>query len=108
MRALSLAVLAGLVIASPAQLPLSVESNARPRPLVIWHGLGDTAHSEGMESFADYIKQVHPGIYVHSVISPDNGNDNDQRNAGWVSKSMSWVDREAAGEGRVRVGRRTC
>ncbi|KAH6914175.1 palmitoyl-protein thioesterase [Coprinopsis sp. MPI-PUGE-AT-0042] len=38
-----------------------------PRPLVIWHGLGDSHSSPGMVEFGDMIKEVHPGIFIHSV-----------------------------------------
>ncbi|KAG6920103.1 hypothetical protein DXG01_010171 [Tephrocybe rancida] len=37
------------------------------RPLVLWHGLGDSHSSPGMLEFASIIKDIHPGIFVHSV-----------------------------------------
>ncbi|KAJ3713399.1 palmitoyl-protein thioesterase [Lentinula raphanica] len=37
------------------------------RPLVLWHGLGDSYASPGMLEFVSMIKNVHPGIFVHSV-----------------------------------------
>ena len=37
------------------------------RPLVIWHGLGDTYASPGMVQFENEVKKMHPGIFVHSV-----------------------------------------
>ena len=37
------------------------------RPLVIWHGLGDSYGSPGMLEFMDLIKEMHPGLYIHSV-----------------------------------------
>lgn len=76
---------------------------ARPRPLVIWyvyppplplfvtcaddlsrHGLGDTAHAEGISEFIEEIKAVHPGIFVHSVQIPEDGSLDDERKAGFV------------------------
>lgn len=72
---------------------------AKPRPLVIWsapprrastmklisrHGLGDTAHAEGIEGFIEDIKEAHPGIYVHSVQIPEGGSLDDERKAGFV------------------------
>jgi len=45
----------------------SIPSRAAPRPLVLWHGLGDSATSPGMLRFADEIKTVHPGIFIHSI-----------------------------------------
>jgi len=49
------------------------------------HGLGDTAHADGIEGFIEDIKAVHPGIYVHSVMIPEGGNADDERKAGFVS-----------------------
>ncbi|KAF8556342.1 palmitoyl-protein thioesterase [Imleria badia] len=37
------------------------------RPLVVWHGLGDTYASPGMVEFQNEVKKMHPGIFVHSV-----------------------------------------
>ncbi|KAG8213988.1 Alpha/Beta hydrolase protein [Butyriboletus roseoflavus] len=37
------------------------------RPLVVWHGLGDTYASPGMVQFESEVKKMHPGIFVHSV-----------------------------------------
>ncbi|KAJ6495588.1 palmitoyl-protein thioesterase [Mycena vitilis] len=44
---------------------------AAPRPLVLWHGLGDSAMAPGMLQFAEEIKTVHPGIFVHSIYVED-------------------------------------
>jgi hypothetical protein len=53
-----------------------------PRPLVLWHGLGDSYASPGMLEFANEIKDVHPGIFIHSIYI-DKDIKEDQR-AGWV------------------------
>lgn len=42
-------------------------AGASPRPLVIWHGLGDSYASPGMLEFASMIQDLHPGIFIHSV-----------------------------------------
>lgn len=60
-----------------------VQQRTSPRPLVIWHGLGDSAHSEGMDNFVDLIKGIHPGIFVHSVYI--NENQDEDKKAGFVS-----------------------
>ncbi|CAA7259229.1 unnamed protein product [Cyclocybe aegerita] len=41
------------------------------RPLVIWHGLGDSHSSPGMLQFKSLIEEMHPGIFVHSVYIED-------------------------------------
>ncbi|TFK90400.1 alpha/beta-hydrolase [Polyporus arcularius HHB13444] len=37
------------------------------RPLVIWHGLGDSYASPGMLEFMQLIKDMHSGLFIHSV-----------------------------------------
>jgi palmitoyl-protein thioesterase len=53
------------------------------RPLVIWHGLGDTYASPGMDRFQNEIKEMHPGIFIHSIFIDEDPNA-DQR-ASFVS-----------------------
>ncbi|WVF71769.1 hypothetical protein IAT40_006577 [Kwoniella sp. CBS 6097] len=72
--------------------PKSTGSSKNPRPLVIWHGLGDTALSDGISGFIDDIKDIHPGIFVHSVQVPINGSLDDERRAGF------WGNAEEQGQ----------
>ncbi|KAF9559868.1 alpha/beta-hydrolase [Agrocybe pediades] len=65
-----------------------------PRPLVIWHGLGDSYSSPGMLEFASLIKEVHPGIYVHLVYLEEDI-DKDRR-AGFYGNVDQQVDFVAA------------
>ncbi|KAF7428436.1 hypothetical protein PC9H_007660 [Pleurotus ostreatus] len=37
------------------------------RPLVLWHGLGDSHSSPGMLEFASLIGEMYPGIFIHSI-----------------------------------------
>ena len=52
------------------------------------HGLGDTAHADGIEGFIEDIKGVYPGIYVHSVMIPGGEGADDERKAGFVGYSL--------------------
>ncbi|KAI0267033.1 alpha/beta-hydrolase [Gloeopeniophorella convolvens] len=52
------------VLARPAQDVLSL---AAPRPLVIWHGMGDSYASSGMQQLQSLITEMHPGIFIHPV-----------------------------------------
>ena len=53
------------------------------RPLVIWHGMGDTYDAPGILEFVQEVKDMHPGIFVHSIyLKEDSGED---RKAGYVS-----------------------
>ena len=57
--------------------------HAQRRPLVIWHGLGDSYGSPGMLEFIELIKGVHPGLFVHSVRLAES--QEDDKKAGFVS-----------------------
>ncbi len=78
-------------LASPTQNVLSV---SKPRPLVIWHGLGvsalfpgvridetplptgDSHDAPGILKFQSAIEEMHRGIFIHSVyIDPDSKKD---------------------------------
>lgn len=41
--------------------------SSSPRPVVIWHGLGDDYASEGMTRMSTLISSTFPGTFVHSV-----------------------------------------
>lgn len=53
-----------------------------PRPLVLWHGLGDSYASPAMLEFMNLIKKVHPDIFIHSIYLDENLEED--RKAGWV------------------------
>lgn len=62
----------------------STKPHNSSRPLVIWHGLGDTAYSAGIIGFIADVKGIYPGIFVHSVKIPEKGTMDDERRAGFV------------------------
>jgi palmitoyl-protein thioesterase len=62
------------------------------RPLVLWHGMGDSHNSTGMHRFAERVKDIHPGIFVHSVSLADT--DADDRRAGYVRDGVCMQSRE--------------
>ncbi|KAJ7874705.1 Alpha/Beta hydrolase protein [Mycena olivaceomarginata] len=68
-----------------------------PRPLVLWHGLGDSANAPGMLRFAEEIKTVHPGIFVHSIYI-DEDLDEDRRAGfyGNVNEQVQLVSEQLA------------
>ncbi|KAG0047179.1 hypothetical protein BGZ83_007727 [Gryganskiella cystojenkinii] len=37
------------------------------KPVVFYHGMGDSAHSKGMEELFDSLRAASPGIFIHSV-----------------------------------------
>jgi hypothetical protein len=71
-------------------------AHPKRRPLVIWHGLGDTANSDGISGLVQDIKEMFPGIYVHSVATPVGGTVDDERRAGFYGNASAQVDAMAA------------
>jgi palmitoyl-protein thioesterase len=51
------------------------DDNDNPLPLVIWHGLGDAANSEGLAAIAQLADAIAPGIFVHIVNPTEDGSD---------------------------------
>ncbi|KAJ2931262.1 hypothetical protein H1R20_g5876, partial [Candolleomyces eurysporus] len=69
----------------------------KPRPLVVWHGLGDSHSSPGMLEFVSMIKDVHPGIFVHSVyIHEDLDDDRKAGFLGNVDEQVAFVSEQLA------------
>ncbi|CDU23618.1 related to palmitoyl-protein thioesterase 1 [Sporisorium scitamineum] len=80
-----------VLVASPAEaVPFSLLP--KPHPLVIWHGLGDSAHSEGIESFMTQLKEAFPGLYVHSVTQ-DEASDSEDRRQGFFGHVNDQVEK---------------
>ncbi|KAF5386174.1 hypothetical protein D9615_002384 [Tricholomella constricta] len=60
------------------------------RPLVLWHGLGDSHSSPGMLEFASLIKDIYPGIFVHSIYIEEDLNKD--RQAGFYGNVDSQIE----------------
>ena len=58
--------------------------------MVLWHGLGDSHSSPGILEFISKVKQVHPGIFVHSVYVEEDLSE-DQK-AGTVRSLLYRID----------------
>lgn len=87
----------------PQQVPFSDDSVTsdtkpipNPRPLVIWHGLGDTAHSDGIDEFIGIVRTRYPGIYVHSIVAPLNSGPSEEQRAGWWGKAERLAEDQCA------------
>jgi len=103
---LFLSLLALLPAAHSLQFRLQAEilhngplSPSTPRPVVIWHGLGDTYDSDGMNSIAELINSTLPGTAVYS-IRLDSNPSADQRAAyfGNLTAELSTVCDDLASE----------
>ncbi|ODA81074.1 hypothetical protein RJ55_04036 [Drechmeria coniospora] len=58
-------------LATPTSHPTLDDDDGKeddtPLPLVIWHGLGDTFNSEGMQQVAALAESIHPGTFVYTI-----------------------------------------
>ncbi|KAG0315791.1 hypothetical protein BG000_005077, partial [Podila horticola] len=72
MRLLTIFTLAGLVALTAAK------SGDSYRPIVFYHGMGDSAHSKGMVELMQSIKDIAPEVFIHSVSLAESESD-DQR-----------------------------
>jgi len=82
-----------LYLLALAAVPLTlgaVLSTSTPRPLVIWHGMGDSHASPAIVEFGELIAKMHPGIFIHSVYIEE---DQDQdRRAGFYGNVNEQID----------------
>ncbi|KAF9957020.1 hypothetical protein BGZ72_002258 [Mortierella alpina] len=87
---LSLAALVACAGSSTAAAA-AVSSPGEPlRPIVFYHGMGDSAHSKGMTQLFESIEDMAPGIFIHSVSLADSESD-DQR-AGFFGNVNSQIE----------------
>jgi palmitoyl-protein thioesterase len=84
MSAVSLLLL--LLLSSLCSPAFGSHVNSSIRPLVLWHGLGDSHSSPGMLEFERMIRGIHPGVFIHSIYL-ERRLDKDKR-AGFVSVSL--------------------
>ena len=73
-------ILLGVTYGSPLQE--WKPSGPTPRPLVFWHGLGDSYASPAMLECMQTVRDMHPGIFIHSIYLHDSLEDD--RRAGFV------------------------
>ena len=67
----SIVVSLSLSVATLCYLPIAAAvttyTKAPLKPVVFYHGMGDSAHSKGMLELFDSIKEVAPEIFIHSI-----------------------------------------
>lgn len=56
---------------------------------VLWHGMGDSAHSAGMLEFADLCRSAHPGMFVHSIYIHEDLEKDQKAGFVWYFSSLS-------------------
>ncbi|KAK9239404.1 Alpha/Beta hydrolase protein [Lipomyces kononenkoae] len=82
----------GLIPVAAYLCCLAIPVLAGPRPVVLWHGLGDAYDSDGMQRIAALIHEMHPGIFVHSVyLNSESSEDSKQSLMGRVDDQIASV-----------------
>lgn len=66
---LSLLTATTTALPSPFRQPKITELT--PLPLVIWHGLGDSYQSDGIQEIAALAQQTNPDTYIHTIYLAD-------------------------------------
>ncbi|KAI0371106.1 alpha/beta-hydrolase [Pilatotrama ljubarskyi] len=101
---LSLLSLVCHVLSGPVRTPESASDPTR-RPLVIWHGLGDSYASPGMLNFISLVKEMHPGIFVHSVYLDENLEEDERAGFfGNVNEQLEFVAEQLANVTELQSG----
>lgn len=97
------------MLAPPAN-PVSVDRRPDavpdlPPPLVLWHGLGDSCHSEGMDRITQVLQDTLPGVHVHLVcLDEDEGRDADAGLLGDVVEQVAAACRQLAEDPKLANG----
>ena len=60
-------------------LVTTVLGGSNYRPVVIWHGMGDSYDSASMERAMSSIEEVHEGIQVYAIRLSDDGSEDQKK-----------------------------
>lgn len=63
----------------------------QPLPVVIWHGLGDSADAPGLKDIATLVEETHPGTYTY-IISVQGGAGSADRQASFFGNVTEQLD----------------
>ncbi|KAK9448589.1 Alpha/Beta hydrolase protein [Limtongia smithiae] len=76
-----------------------------PRPVVMWHGLGDSYQSNGMVRMASIIRDMYPDIFIHSVyLDEDPEKDSKASLFGKLDEQVAQVCEQLAGIEELKDG----
>lgn len=76
--------------------PKAVASS--PRPVVMWHGLGDSYNSGGMQRVESLIKDMYPDIFVHSIYLDEDPEKDSKASLFGKLDEQVWISETAARE----------
>ncbi|KAK4948564.1 hypothetical protein LTR10_012568 [Elasticomyces elasticus] len=69
------------------------DSDDQPLPVVIWHGLGDSADNKGLKEVAELIDETHPGTYTYIISAVGSAGSADRQASffGNVTEQLDYV-----------------
>jgi palmitoyl-protein thioesterase len=67
------------------------DADDQPLPVIIWHGLGDSADAKGLKGVAELLDEVHPGTYTY-LISLTGGPGSADRQASFFGNVTQQID----------------
>ncbi|CAO1632748.1 unnamed protein product [Sympodiomycopsis kandeliae] len=80
-------------------------ASSKPHPLVIWHGLGDSGYSDGMEELKETLEQAYPGLFVYLIaLGQDAGSDRNRGVFGNVNDDVEQVCQELSVQKELKDG----
>lgn len=80
-------------------------ARSKPHPLVVWHGLGDSAYGDGMVELKETLEQAYPGLYVHLIaLGEDASSDRNRGVFGNANDDVAQVCEDLAGVEQLRGG----
>ncbi|KAJ5063051.1 Alpha/Beta hydrolase protein [Bipolaris maydis] len=81
-----------LLLVARALALSSVNSESKPLPLLIWHGLGDNYAADGLQSVGELANETVPGTYVYYIrLDEDPGSDRTATFLGNVTEQIAQV-----------------
>ncbi|KIW58556.1 hypothetical protein PV05_03064 [Exophiala xenobiotica] len=76
-----------------------------PLPVVIWHGLGDSADAKGLKEIASLVDEIHPGTYTYliSAVGAAGSADRQASFFGNVTQQLDYVCHALAKDNILRT-----
>jgi palmitoyl-protein thioesterase len=75
---------------SPPKLA-KVDADDTPLPVIVWHGLGDSADAKGLKEVAALLGEVNPGTYVY-LVAVGGGSGSADRQASFLGNVTQQLD----------------
>ena len=89
--------LSTLLLLTPALATSTAQSEAKPLPLLIWHGLGDNYAADGLHTVGNLANETNPGTYVYYVqLDEDPASDRTATFLGNVTEQIAQVCQDIA------------